>query len=628
MLLASCGGPYGWSTRGRPRRGGARRGRELGRGRTEAAVDDAHHAARLGHADLGLVGVAARGRRRRLGVVAPAQVLVGLVTAGGAELGARGVEERGVGDLLAAALAQELRLEPVEGVDVGARERRGARAVLRVPQVDAGQVDVDVAQQLASRGALRLDRLGLQRGRLVEDLLGRLVGVEPQHELDGRHAGHVDERGDGVGARLVEQQVAVLRGDVAGGEGHARVRVAVDVRHAVGVALDARAHRADAGRGARDGVVGDERRVVLVDQRGRLVEAGAVGARDELRVGHVAEERGEAVVHLRLRLGREHPGKPGPGHAGLTLAVGDDVQGGGRRGGRRENAEHDHGEREHASQDVSSSGHAGRRRPTMARHATTARLRRHRVKPSVRSVTSRRCEEGRASGVVLARHATTPPSHPRGARRDGRADTGGSPGRRRQADGRGRRPGRHHGRGQRLPRRHRRRQQRRRPGRGLGRREINWDGVPDSNADPESVPGRHLPRPRDPVRHAGHRLQGVGQHAATRPRRRCASATPSSRSSRRRGSSRRPARTSTTATSSRPAPRRRPRPTRFGVVFTDVDVAGSAEDRVLRPRPAPLLDTVVVPASPQRRPVLRRRVVRRRRAHRARARDERRRRRR
>jgi hypothetical protein len=37
----------------------------------------------------------------------------------GAELGARGVEERGVGHLLAAALAQVLRLDRIERVDVG-----------------------------------------------------------------------------------------------------------------------------------------------------------------------------------------------------------------------------------------------------------------------------------------------------------------------------------------------------------------------------------------------------------------------------------------------------------------------------------------------------------------------------
>ena len=263
----------GMVDRGGARGRRARGAREPGRRRAEAAVDDAHHAARVGHAGLRLVGEALRRRGSRLGVGAPAQVLVGLVAAGGAELGARGVEERGVGDLLAAALAQELRLDRVERVDVGARERRRRRLVLRVPEVDAREVDVDVAQQPAPGRALRLDRLGLLRRRLVEDLLGRLVAVEAEQELDGGHARDVDEPRDAVGARQVEQQRAVGRLDVAGGEEDARVGVAVDVRDAVGVALDARADGADAGRRARDGVAGDERRVVLVDQRRRLVVA-------------------------------------------------------------------------------------------------------------------------------------------------------------------------------------------------------------------------------------------------------------------------------------------------------------------------------------------------------------------
>jgi hypothetical protein len=227
----------------------------------------------------------------------------------------------------------------------------GRRAVLRVPQVDPRQVHVDVAEQLAALRALGRDVLRPERGRLVHDLRARLVAVEAEHELDGRHAGDIDQPGHAVEARLVEQQVAVLGDDVPRAEDRARIGVAVDVRHAVGVALDARAHSAHAGRGARDGLGQQERRVVLGQQRGGLVVAAPVGARDELRVGDVAEERREPVVHLRLRLGGQHAGRRAPRHARLPLAVRDDVQGGGRRRSRRKNAEHDRGERERTSQD-------------------------------------------------------------------------------------------------------------------------------------------------------------------------------------------------------------------------------------------------------------------------------------
>ena len=381
-----------------PRGCGPGRGRELGRRRAEAAVDQAHHAARMGHAGLRLVGEALGRRGRRLGVVAPAQVLVGLVAPGGAELRARGVEERRVGGLFAAALAQELRFDRVERVDVGARERRRRRLVLRVPEVQAGEVHVDVVQQLSPLRAGCLDRLGLLRGRLVEDLLGRLVGIEAENELDGRHARDVDEPGDAVGARLVEQQRAVGRLDVAGAEEDAGVGVAVDVRDAVGVALDARTDRAHPGRRAGDGVAGDQRRVVLVDQRRRLVVAAAVRARHQLRVGDVAEEWSEAVVHARLRLGGQQAGARAPGHAGLPLAVRDHVQGGDSRSRWRQNADHDHGERERTSQDDSSSGHAGRGRPTMARHATTARVAIDTLSSSAGRVSADR--RGRAVGVA------------------------------------------------------------------------------------------------------------------------------------------------------------------------------------------------------------------------------------
>jgi hypothetical protein len=85
-----------------------------------------------------------RGGGRGLGVVALAEVLVGLRAAPLAQPVARGVQEQRVLDLGAAALAEELGLDRVERVDVGAFERLGVGPVLRVPQVDALQVGVDV----------------------------------------------------------------------------------------------------------------------------------------------------------------------------------------------------------------------------------------------------------------------------------------------------------------------------------------------------------------------------------------------------------------------------------------------------------------------------------------------------
>jgi hypothetical protein len=342
-------------------------GRELRRRGLEAAVGDAHHPARLGHADLRLVGEAAVRRGRGLGVIAAAEVLVGLVAARRPELGAQRIEELRVGGLCPAALAQELRLDRVQRVDVGAGELRRAGPVLRVPEVQPREVDVDVAQQLHAARPGGLDRLRLQRGRLIDHRLRRLVAVEPEDQADGRHAQHADQRGDAVGAREIDDEAAVLRLDVAGTEDHPGVGVAVDVRYAVRVALDARADGAGARRGAADGLRDQERGIVLVHQRGRLVEAGAVGAGDELSVGDVAEQRRQAVVHARLGLGGEQPRSRAPADAGLPLAVRDDVQGGRRRGSRRHGAEHDRGERERASQDLSSlmtesrRGAAGRR---------------------------------------------------------------------------------------------------------------------------------------------------------------------------------------------------------------------------------------------------------------------------
>ena len=289
-------------------------------------------------------GGLARRRGRRLGIVALAQVLVDVGALALAELVARGVEEHRVRDLLAAALAEELRLDRVERVDVAAVERPRVRPVRAVPLVDADEVGVDVAQDLPALAAGLLERLVLLLDDLVADLRGRRVLVEAEDEVDGRRAGEVDRARDPVVARLVEQQAAVLRGHVAGAEDHAGVGGRVDVRHAVAVAPDPGGQRGAAG-GGRDRLVGQVRRVVHRLERGGLEEAAAVGARGEHRVGDVRAERGQAVVHPRLGVGRQHPGLRGPGHAGLGLPVWDDVELGRGGGDARASGQGEHRER-------------------------------------------------------------------------------------------------------------------------------------------------------------------------------------------------------------------------------------------------------------------------------------------
>ena len=77
-----------------------------------------HHARRLGHRHVGLVRRRLGRRVGGLGIVARAQVLEGLVALLGAELAAQRVEELRVVDLLASALAEELRLDRVQRIDV------------------------------------------------------------------------------------------------------------------------------------------------------------------------------------------------------------------------------------------------------------------------------------------------------------------------------------------------------------------------------------------------------------------------------------------------------------------------------------------------------------------------------
>ena len=176
--------------------GGRRRARSSPGSSTPALlkrlVDQADHALGLGDADVGAEGELVLGRDGGLGIVAGAQVLEGLVAGLVAELGAQRVEEERVVDLVAAALAEELALDGVQRVDVGARDRRLVGCVLGVPGVHARDVGVDVGEQLQAVGPGLLQRVGLLAGDLVGERLARLVAVEAEDELDGRDAGDVD----------------------------------------------------------------------------------------------------------------------------------------------------------------------------------------------------------------------------------------------------------------------------------------------------------------------------------------------------------------------------------------------------------------------------------------------------
>src|SRR3954452_1885402 len=368
-----------------------RRGVRLGRrglgagqpdeGVAERAALEADQALGVADADLGQ-RLGAAGRVGRLRIVAAAQVLEGGVAVLLTELGAQAVEEQRVGDLVAAALAEELGLDRVQGVDVGPRERRRRRLGGRHARVDAGQVGVDVVEQLLALGALGLDALGLLRGDLVDDLLAGLVVVQPEDEVDRRDAGQVDQAGDAVGTGLVHEQRLVGGDRVAGAEDGAGVGVAVDVRHAVRVALDRGADRAGGRRGARHRLGADEGRVVLGQEGGRLVVAAAVGAGHERLLGDVPEQGRDPVIHLGLGVGRQDAGRRRPRDPGGHLAVGDDVErgvGGGRRGeGGRE------GDR--GVEKSTSMGHAARVLDTLSKLRRAVRTSAN--VPSLRNVTA------------------------------------------------------------------------------------------------------------------------------------------------------------------------------------------------------------------------------------------------
>jgi hypothetical protein len=137
---------------------GARRRRRRPAGRPVAPalqrVRVDHHVARLGRGHLP-VREGAADRHRRVGRLALAQVVEDQLAALRAEPPLQPGEEHRAPRLVAAALAEELVLERVDGVDVVPRPRP-ARAVDRAQlRVDPRGVDVDVVQQPPPRRPAR-----------------------------------------------------------------------------------------------------------------------------------------------------------------------------------------------------------------------------------------------------------------------------------------------------------------------------------------------------------------------------------------------------------------------------------------------------------------------------------------
>ena len=91
---------------------------------------------------------------RRLRIIGLAEVIPDREASAGAEPALERGQELGPSSAcVAAALADELVLQGVEGVDVVARERRDRLMGVREVGVDALQVDVDVVQDRATLGA-------------------------------------------------------------------------------------------------------------------------------------------------------------------------------------------------------------------------------------------------------------------------------------------------------------------------------------------------------------------------------------------------------------------------------------------------------------------------------------------
>jgi hypothetical protein len=220
------------------------------------------------------------------------------------ELLLEAAEELRVERLSPAALAEELALERVHGVDVVAGPRLVGGVGRGEIGIDARDVGVDVAEHRLALLALVLQRPGLPG----HDGLGLGAGHEvlkAGDQPDGAQPGSVDGRDPGVETGLLEQQPTILGEDPARRLDPARVGLRVDVGD-----VEAVAQEGDAREGHR-----------LLGRRAVGVDAELLGLEvsEEVVGGDVVEERRQRVVHLGLA------GSLGTGHA--VLAGRQDVPG-------------------------------------------------------------------------------------------------------------------------------------------------------------------------------------------------------------------------------------------------------------------------------------------------------------
>ena len=209
--------------------------------------------------------------RRAAGVEVLAQIVEHAVALVGAEPALESREQLGILRLVAAALAEELVLERVEGVDVGGGKRRVGRVGRLQVSVDALTEHLDVTQHFQPLGPGVLEHLALTG----DDALG--LGrwgelVEMLDEADRGQPGCLDRGNERVVTRLLEQQPAVLGGDPPGGPYPAVVGGGGDVRDVVAVSDDGHAR-------VRDGLV----RARALSRRPEFLGfevLGGVGVRD------------------------------------------------------------------------------------------------------------------------------------------------------------------------------------------------------------------------------------------------------------------------------------------------------------------------------------------------------------
>ena len=233
-----------------------------------------------------------------------AHVVVRLEPAALAELLLEAAQELRVQRLAAAALAEELALQRVDGIDVIARPGGVGRVGGRQVGVDPSDEAVDVAEDGLALLAGVLQRLGLLRDDRLR-LGARLEALQARGQPDGAQSRSVDHRDARVVAGLLQQQAAVFGDDPARRLHAADVGVRVDVGDVVAISQEGHA-------GERDGLLGGRPVGVNAELLGLVVRVDVVR-------GDVIEERRQGVVERRLGRGLR------PRHA--VLARGQDVLG-------------------------------------------------------------------------------------------------------------------------------------------------------------------------------------------------------------------------------------------------------------------------------------------------------------